>query len=54
MAIIFWLILALWVIPTYVGTKRKIGYTKSMLICLIASPLIGLVVILLSPRIEEQ
>lgn len=49
MAIIFfWIVLSLLIAS--VGSKRQIGYFKSLLISLVLSPLIGLIAVLLSEK----
>lgn len=47
------ILISIWIIPLYLGSKRKIGYTWSMLACLFLTPLIGLIITLLSPRINK-
>lgn len=53
LGIIINLILSLWIIPEYLGSKRKIGYTWSLIACLFLTPLIGVIITLLSPKLEE-
>lgn len=36
------------------GTHREIGYRKSVYWCIVLTPVIGLVVTLLSPRIKKR
>lgn len=50
-AIILNLILSLFVIPYYAGSKRKIGYGLSALACLFLTPVIGLIITLSSKKI---
>lgn len=45
-----WLFLAL--VFGAVGENRKIGFWPAFLLCLILSPLIGMIIVLASPRIE--
>lgn len=52
MTIILWLIVCLLV--ALVGTNRRIGYGWTLLICLFASPLIGLIVALCSKKEETN
>lgn len=52
--IIINLLLSLWIIPMYLGTKRKIGYVWSMLACLFLTPIIGLIITLISPKLDEE
>ena len=42
------------VIAEYIGTKRRLGYGQSILWSILFSPVIGLIVTLLSKRIEEK
>lgn len=51
--IIINIILSLWVIPQFLGAKRRIGYTNSALACLFLTPLVGLIITILSPKIEK-
>jgi len=44
------LILSTWIIPLYIGTKRELGYGKSMLSCIFLTPLIGIIITLISPK----
>jgi hypothetical protein len=53
LGIIINLILSLWIIPAYLGSKRKIGYTWSLIACLFLTPLIGVIITLVSPKLEE-
>ena len=41
-------------IAQYIGTKRKIGYGKSILWSVLFSPVVGLIITLSSKKIEEQ
>ena len=52
LAIILNLLLSLFVIPYFIGSKRKIGYGLSALACLFLTPIIGLIITLSSKRIE--
>ncbi|HRG01193.1 MAG TPA: hypothetical protein PKZ75_08760 [Bacteroidia bacterium] len=36
-----------------IGTHREIGYSKSVYWCIVLTPIIGLVVTLLSPKIKK-
>lgn len=47
------LILSLWIIPQYVGSKRKIGFWWSLVACFFLSPLVGGTITFLSPKLEE-
>jgi len=52
------LIIALYIVLThliaqYIGTKRRIGYGKSILLSILFTPIIGLVITLSSQRIEQ-
>lgn len=40
-------------IAQYIGTKRKIGYGQSILWSIVFSPVIGLIITLLSKPIEK-
>jgi len=42
------------IIAQYIGTKRKIGYGKSILFSILFSPVIGLIVTLASKKIENK
>ena len=42
------------IIAQYIGTKRKIGYGKSILFSVLFSPIIGLIVTLASKKIEKK
>jgi len=53
------LIIALYIVIThliaqYIGTKRKIGYGKSIFWSILLSPLIGFIITTLSKPIEQQ
>ncbi len=50
--IIINLILSLWIIPKYLGERRKIGYFKCALVCVFLTPLIGIIITLFSPKTE--
>lgn len=54
LGIIINLLLSLWIIPMYLGTKRKIGYVWSMLACLFLTPIIGLIITLISPKLDGE
>lgn len=54
LGIIINLLLSLWIIPMYLGSKRKIGYVWSMVACLFLTPIIGIIITLISPKIEEE
>jgi len=41
-------------IAQYIGTKRKIGYGKSVLWSILFSPIIGLIITLLSKPVETK
>lgn len=47
------LLLSLWIIPAYVGEKRKIGYMWSMLACIFLTPIIGAIITYSSPKLES-
>jgi len=52
------LIIALYIVLThliaqYIGTKRRIGYGKSILLSILFTPIIGLVITLSSQRNEQ-
>jgi len=51
-AIILNLILSLFIVPYYLGSKRKIGYGLSAIACLFLTPVIGLIITLSSKKIE--
>ena len=53
------LIIVLYIVLThliaqYIGTKRKIGYGKSILWSILFSPIIGLIITSLSRKIKNQ
>lgn len=52
------LFIAYFVLPylfaKYIGSKREIGYTKSVRQCILFSPIIGLIIILSSPKIKNE
>ena len=53
------LIIALYIVIThliaqYIGTKRKIGYGKSIFWSILLSPVIGFIITTLSKPIEQQ
>lgn len=37
-----------------IGARREIGYRKSVYWCIVLTPIIGLVVTLLSPKIKKK
>jgi Na+-driven multidrug efflux pump len=41
-------------IAQYIGTKRRLGYGQSILWSILFSPVIGLIVTLLSKKVEEK
>jgi uncharacterized membrane protein len=50
---LLWIIALVWVVPSFliawlIGSKRKIGFGFTLLICLLVSPVIGLVIALVS------
>ncbi|NGZ90404.1 SHOCT domain-containing protein [Psychroflexus maritimus] len=47
------IILSLWIIPTYLGKKRKIGFTWSLVACVFLTPILGVIITLLSPKLPE-
>lgn len=58
MKLLWILIIVLYIVLThliaqYIGTKRKIGYGKSVLCSILLSPVIGLLITLLSKKIEH-
>lgn len=54
LGIIINLLLSLWIIPMYLGAKRKIGYVWSMLACLFLTPIIGVIITMISPKLEDE
>lgn len=44
------LIVSVGIIPHYLGRNRKIGYFWSMMACLFLTPVIGVLIILASPK----
>ncbi|MBN2481807.1 MAG: hypothetical protein JXB19_08710 [Bacteroidales bacterium] len=40
-------------VAEYIGRKRKIGYGKTVLWSILLSPVIGIIIALTSPRIEN-
>jgi len=54
LGIILNLLLSIWIIPMYLGTKRKIGYVWSMLACLFLTPIIGVIITMISPKLEDE
>ncbi|SHJ63518.1 WG containing repeat-containing protein [Arenibacter nanhaiticus] len=53
LAVILNLIVSLWIIPEYLGRKRKIGFNWSLVACLFLSPIIGIIITLNSPLLDE-
>lgn len=51
MQIIIWLIVS--ALVALLGSNRKIGYGWSLLLCLFLSPLIGLIIILFSKKVDS-
>lgn len=47
-------LLSIHLIAQYIGTKRKIGYGKSVFWSIVLSPLIGLVITLLSEKKDSE
>jgi len=41
-------------IAQYIGTKRKIGYGKSILWSILFSPIVGFIITIMSKPIDEQ
>ena len=41
-------------IAQYIGTKRKIGYGKSVFWSIVLTPIIGLIITLSSKKVEKQ
>lgn|SRR5690606_19160345 len=54
LGIILNFILSLWIIPYYLGSKRKIGYGWSLAACVFLTPLIGLIITLCSPKLSSN
>ncbi len=54
LGIILNLLLSLWIIPKYIGKKRKIGFVNSLLLCVFLTPVIGIIIILFSPKLDEH
>ena len=48
MQIVIWLIVS--VLIALLGRNRKIGYGRSLVLCLFLSPIIGLIIILFSKK----
>ncbi len=53
LGIIVTFILSLWIIPEYLGRRRKIAFTWSLVACVFLTPLIGLIITLVSPKLDE-
>jgi hypothetical protein len=51
MQIVIWLIIA--ALVALLGRNRKIGYGWSLLLCLFLSPIIGLIIILFSKKVDS-
>lgn len=43
----------MWIIPEYVGAKRKIGFWWSLVACVFLTPFVGGIITALSPKLEE-
>jgi hypothetical protein len=43
-----------YLIAKYIGTHRQIGYSKSIYWCILLSPIIGLFIVLSSPKLSEK
>ena len=43
-----------YLIAKYIGTHRKIGYSKSIYWCILLSPIIGFIMVLSSPKLTEK
>ncbi len=60
MTFIFWTItvalnfLLTYLIAKYIGTQRQIGYRKSIYWSILLSPIIGLILVLSSPKLETK
>jgi len=48
------ILLSIWIIPMYLGSKRKIGYAWSLVACLFLTPIIGLLITLASPKLTTN
>lgn len=53
LGIVINLFFSLFVIPEFLGKKRKIGFFWSLIACLFLTPIIGVIIVLLSPKLEE-
>jgi hypothetical protein len=51
MQIVIWLIVS--ALVALLGSNRKIGYGWSLLLCLFLSPIIGLIIILFSKKVDS-
>jgi hypothetical protein len=51
MQIVIWLIIS--TLVALLGRNRKIGYGWSLLLCLFLSPIIGLIIILFSKKVDS-
>jgi len=51
MQIVIWLIVS--ALVALLGNNRKIGYGWSLLLCLFLSPIIGLIIILFSKKVDN-
>ncbi len=43
-----------YLIAKYIGTQRQIGYTKSIFWSILLSPIIGFIIVLSSPKLENK
>ena len=43
-----------YLIAKYIGTQRQFGYRKSIFWCILLSPMIGLIIVLSSPKLTEK
>ncbi len=55
MNIIAWILYGLgtYLVAEYLGKQRKIGYGQSLFWCLLLTPMLGVWIVLISPRIKE-
>jgi len=40
-------------VAEYLGRKRRIGYAKSLFWCLLLSPILGIWIVLMSPKVDN-
>jgi len=46
--------LGTYLVAEHLGRKRKMGYGQSLFWCLLLSPILGVWIVLMSPRLSEQ